>query len=115
MSELRNIEMEGMILGDHCPGQDTLQLRIFVFVQLLGCGHIFCIFTKAGVFMESTHNPDTARGGENGGQLEPAELMLCLVSARSLLGSKPVHCCGASARSNQEHCTLDIDFSVLRC
>ena len=50
MSELRNIEMEGMILGDHCPGQDTLQLRIFVFVQLLGCGHIFCIFTKVGVF-----------------------------------------------------------------
>ena len=42
--------MEGMILGDHCPGQDTLQLRIFVFVQLLGCGHIFCIFTKVGVF-----------------------------------------------------------------
>ena len=74
--------MEGMILGDHCPGQDTLQLRIFVFVQLLGCGHIFCIFTKVGVFTESTHNPDTARGGENGGQLEPAELMLCLVSAR---------------------------------
>ena len=50
MSELRNIEMEGMIFGDHCPGQDTLQLRIFVFVQLLGCGHIFCIFTKVGVF-----------------------------------------------------------------
>ena len=39
----------------------------------------------------------------------------CRCFVWSPLGSKPVQCRGAPARSNQEHCTLDSDFSVLRC